>query len=295
LTIWREQKRISKGFGGITAYHLTNFGTNADIDVYHLPLSLIEFAYIAETAKYKDAWGSIVSKSWEVEKLKKQKKNSPQTGKQKRPRISRRNHLYEDLFDLPDNARRFLRVYFLRLPLKHFSPQKIILPPEDANRAVKKKTTKPSVASDPRENYSVRDEADMVSWDLTSLFLRKVMNMDKVRIDSIRQLADRLTEHVQHQDVKLFTKIFNARRYKDLSLDLLKASKESVKAGKDPLFTFNQFVEIFEESEDTPRMDWSLARDLILIRMIEQLHTSGWWKKNTTELEESSRETVEAE
>jgi hypothetical protein len=37
------------------------------------------------------------------------------------------------------------------------------------------------------------------------------------------------------------------------------------------LVTFDQFVSIFEEGEELPYRDWKLARDLLLIRVIERL------------------------
>jgi len=33
---------------------------------------------------------------------------------------------------------------------------------------------------------------------------------------------------------------------------------------------------VFEEGDEIARSDWQLARDLILIRMIEQLYQKGW-------------------
>ena len=114
--------------------------------------------------------------------------------------------------------------------------------------------------------------------------------MDKVRINAIRELGDKLAEYVRTQDARLFSKIFNARRYKDLSLELLKANKATVQAGEPPLFSFNQFVDIFEESEQMPRADWSLARDLVLVRMIEELHAADWWHAHKPELEDATRD-----
>ena len=300
LEIYREQTTTESSNGALTAYHLTNFGTNADIDIYHLPLSSIDFIRIAKTGKYKDSWNSIVDRAWEVEKtegaVKKPRRTSSKDKPTKPPKkkVSHRNFFYEDLFDLPDNAGRFLRVYFLRLPLSRgFKGSDSQVNSNTTEGEEKTKKSKTKINPDPRYGYSFKSDAGIVSWNLTSLFLRKVMNMDKVRIDSIRQLADRLVDYVQHQDARLFSKLFSIRRYGDLSLELLKADKQFVQAGQAPLFTFRQFVDIFEESEDMPRADWSLARDLVLVRMIEQLHQAGWWSEHNKELEEATREVSE--
>ena len=60
-------------------------------------------------------------------------------------RITKRNYLYEDIFHLPENAKEFLQVYFLRMSLKW-------------------------AKDDPRGGYSIQDDLDMVSWRLTELF-----------------------------------------------------------------------------------------------------------------------------
>ncbi len=269
-------RRRQDNIDAITAYQLTNFGQDADIEIYHLPASSIRFVYIARTGKYKSAWEAVVERAWEIEeepKRKRQpkKKATKEAQSKKKPKqlVGRHNFFYEELFDLPENAQRFLRTYFLRV------------------RVVRVKGPRDS---DPRQKYSPIGDAVIVSWDLTSLFLREVMNMDKVRINAIRELGDKLAEYVRTQDARLFSKIFNARRYKDLSLELLKANKATVQAGKSPLFSFDQFVDIFEESEEMPRADWSLARDLVLVRMIEQLHAADWWAVHKPELEEATRD-----
>ncbi len=267
VEVEKSRKHLEKGQDSLTAYHLTNYGTNPDIDIYHLPLGSIDFIQTAISGKYRAAWNLVVERAWRIDAPSKPvKRPTKRKSTKAKQGPSHCNHFYEDLFALPDNAQRFLRVYFLRMPLKGVPP------------------------ADPRGSYSLKTDVDIVSWELTSLFLRKVMNMDKVRIEAIRQLGDRLVDYVQTQDARLFTKVFSARRYRDLSLELLKANKASVQAGKAPLFSFNDFVEIFEESEDTPRADWSLARDLVLVRMIEQLHAAGWFPKHQEQVEEATRD-----
>jgi CRISPR-associated protein Cst1 len=59
-----------------------------------------------------------------------------------------------------------------------------------------------------------------------------------------------------------------------------------MKRGKAPVITFDPFIDIFEVGEDLPYNDWRLARDLVLIRMIEKLHELGWIQANIEELPE---------
>ena len=67
---------------------------------------------------------------------------------------------------------------------------------------------------------------------------------------------------------------------------LIKASNAEVRSGRSPLIGFDEFITIFEEGEELPRIDWRLARDLVLIRMIERLHQEGKMIEELTPEEE---------
>jgi hypothetical protein len=57
----------------------------------------------------------------------------------------------------------------------------------------------------------------------------------------------------------------------------------------------DEFLEIFEEGEELPRVDWRLAWDLVLIRIIEKLYEAKWFEKNREVLESADEERVEFE
>jgi len=67
--------------------------------------------------------------------------------------------------------------------------------------------------------------------------------------------------------------LYNARDYRAFRLALLRAIKSY--SGDAPLVEFDGFVSIFEEAEEFARLDWNLARDLLLIRIFEQLYHAG--------------------
>ena len=224
----------------VTAYHLTNYGTNADVDIYQLPGLVVSFIRKAEQSDYQAAWQGIVHRAEAVAKA---KAGNEQPDEQ-------RNYLYDDLFTLPQGARQFLHRYFLRRPLRGVG--------------------KP-FADDPRTTYSLGRDSDLLSWPLTTLFLREVMNMEQARINTIRDLADRLAEHPDAGS-RLVKTIHRARSYPNLRLVLLNLNNETAQRKQPPLFTLDSFLTIFEESEEVAYRDWSLARDLILVRMIEQLY-----------------------
>ncbi len=224
----------------ITLYHLTNYGTTADVDIMHLPSQVVEFLTIANSAKFGQVWREITRRAWqEVDDA--------------RPGVAR-NFLYEDLVELPERAARFVQVYFLRQGFR--APARF--------------------KDDPRSGYAFERELDLVSWDLTAMFLREVMEMEVERIGAIRDLGNGLSSYVARtNDRRFFRDFYMVDRYGQLRGLLIKASNAEVKGGRPPLIGFDEFITIFEEGEELPRIDWRLARDLVLIRMIERLHQEG--------------------
>ncbi|MCL4830651.1 MAG: type I-B CRISPR-associated protein Cas8b1/Cst1 [Caldilinea sp.] len=241
----------------LTAYHLSNSGQGVDLDIYYLPLQVVGFLREMRLAKYRAHWSAIVQRAWEVAPAKK-------GGKQKTEDFQpKRNWLYEDIFALPDNSRTFLRTYFLRKALRYARQ-----PP-----------------SDPRSGYSLSNETHLVSWDITARFLKGIMNMEKERIEQIRKLGDQLADYVSSEnDRRFFHGFFTERRYDRFRNLLIKANVAHVKRGKPPFITLDPYIVVFEEGDEVARNEWALARDLVLIRMIERLYDQGWLRQNADTL-----------
>ncbi|MCA9996443.1 MAG: hypothetical protein KDE56_11880, partial [Anaerolineales bacterium] len=53
-----------------------------------------------------------------------------------------------------------------------------------------------------------------------------------------------------------------------------------VKSGHEPFLTLDSYISIFEDGEELSSRDWRLARDLVLIRLVEQLYKNGWLSAN---------------
>src|SRR5690606_10047505 len=124
------------------------------------------------------------------------------------PGVSR-NFLYEDLFALPYNAAHFVRTYLLRRGYR-FARE-----------------------GDPRREYHLARELELVSWNLTELFLKEVIGMDKNRIEAIRTLGDRIADHiVRDNDRRLFQALYRANAYRILRNLLIKASNARLKKGQ---------------------------------------------------------------
>jgi len=227
----------------LTAFHFSNSGTDPKIDIYTLPSSAVEFVVIASRGAYQEAWNRIIAAAFQQDKSPQEERKTDE------PKFSQRNYLYEDLFGLPDNARRFIRTYFLRQPLGQ-------------------------IKKDVRAGYSLQTQADMLSWELTALFLKRMMNVDKSRIEQIKSLGDRLASHIEaHDDRRLLSDLYHARDYRTFRLALLRAIKGYT--GSQPLVEFDGYVAIFEEAEEFARIDWNLARDLLMIRIFEQIQLAN--------------------
>jgi CRISPR-associated protein Cst1 len=107
------------------------------------------------------------------------------------------------------------------------------------------------------------------------------MHMEKERIDEIRKLGDKLAVYVKEQDDKrFFLNFYKVQRYDDFRTLLMRANNRYVRAGRAPLVEFNPYLIVFEEGDGVMRLDWKLARDLVLIRMIEQLYQGHWFTNN---------------
>jgi CRISPR-associated protein Cst1 len=118
--------------------------------------------------------------------------------------------------------------------------------------------------------------------------------MEKERVESIRQMADHLAEYVSSQnDRRFFRDFFSEQRYDYFRTALIKANLAHVKRGGRPLISLDPYIEVFEEGDEVARSDWRFARDLVLIRMIEQLHDQGWLGANVDAIPEPP-ENVEA-
>lgn len=260
----REAREDERPFS-LTAYHLSNSGQGPGLDIYHLPLEITGFLRDMQMAEYRHEWGAIVGRAWEVAPQKKGGKQSKEAGSFQ----PRRNWLSEDLFRLPEGARTFLRTYLLREALRYARAEQ----------------------GDPRGTYSLKDEADLVSWKITERFLRRIMNMDPERITQIRTLGDRLAEYVNSQnDRRFFRDFFGEQRYDYFRTALIKANLAHVRRGNPPIITLDPYIEVFEDGDEVGRSDWRLARDLVLIRMVERLYDFGWLGRNVDAIPESTSE-----
>lgn len=257
------RRQMQKEAPTVTAYYFNN-GQSPSLDIYHLPLQITGFLLAVHTPAYRAIWNKLVDRSWQRSATSGKRGKAAESGE---PRV---NYLYEDLFTLPAQAARFVRTYFLRIPELRRSDD------------------------DPRRDYSPRREADLVSWPLVELFVQEVLLMTDDRVAKLKELGDKLADYTRYQGGKRFFRQFFTVQRSDHFLTLL--SKTNIdytryKRGAETLFDLDSFLTLFMEGEEVLRNDWRLMRDLVLIRMIEQLRD---WIANNADAIPSEEEVVEA-
>lgn len=251
----------------VTVYWLSSSGQGPSLAVYHLPSNMIGFLRRVGTAQTRSRWNHIVAKGWQRiggEDGTAPAANPP-TGKKNKARKQTieggpgrsRNTVLADLFQIYEGgvvdiraAKTFLRRHLL-------SDLRGIRFPEDCD------------------------------WTLTELFLKEVLGMERERIEAIRSFADGLADHIKSRnDKKLFKTIVRAQRAFEFRNALTKAQRNEADANGRLLFGFEQYLDVFEADDSIGRLDWSLVRDLISIRLVEQLHKSGFLTKDMLDDEE---------
>ncbi|MGE5557824.1 MAG: type I-B CRISPR-associated protein Cas8b1/Cst1 [Bacillota bacterium] len=236
----------------VRVYHLTNSGQGPAADIYYLPMSVVRFARIARK-DHNLTWSKLIKQGRQLPD-----KKAPAADSADFPR----NYFYEDLFRLPERSAHFIRTYLLRQALRRGGGK-----------------------SDPRVNYNSLMEAELVSWGLVELFLKEVTGMEQARIKVLRELGDAIADHIMITDDRaLFGRIYRINKFGAVRMLLLKMSRDKILKGDAPVVSFDGFITAFEEGEELARIDWHLAWDLVIIRLIEILHQKGWLQKNKEEL-----------
>ncbi|MER3484746.1 MAG: type I-B CRISPR-associated protein Cas8b1/Cst1 [Chloroflexota bacterium] len=266
-----RQRELNRSHGGITVYHLSNSGQGPDVSIYTLPSNVVRFVRLAQTPRYRAQWQALVDRAWEIQTSGKHRHAADDSTRQRQ-----RNYLYEDLFRLPDEAPRFIRVYLLRRRL-HLA------------RAG-------TAQRDPRTQYRGLEEAELTNWNFTELFLREVLGMDTQRIELIRNLGDKLADEIATtNDSRLFKRAYRARRYVEVRRLLLSSSFKRLQRNEEPVVRFHDFLTIFEDGEELARADWRLAWDLVLVRLIDNLYEREWLTRNKEVVEEIEQPLEEEE
>ncbi len=228
----------------VTVYWLSSSGQGPSLQVYGLPSQLVGFIRLAAADPHSAPWNRLVARGWDEEASRASKPLTKAAGLRLVGAGVSRNPVYNDLFRIfesgqadPRAARAFLRRHVLS-KLKH----------------------------------SIANAADC-DWSLAELFLREVLGMDQKTIEAIRDFSDRLAKHIQARNDKgLFRSIVYAKRPWELRAALTKAQRNEHMKNGALLFGLEEYLAVFEASDSVGASDWSLTRDLISIRLVENLH-----------------------
>ena len=118
--------------------------------------------------------------------------------------------------------------------------------------------------------YSIKFKKTFCTWRLVESYMKEVWNMDKKRIDVIKDVGDRLSNYIQNNDsIKTLNNLEQASNYNNFRNILRKILKSKIKNGDNELlFTFDDYViSLFPEGNKT----WRETQDLLLFRIYENL------------------------
>ncbi len=119
--------------------------------------------------------------------------------------------------------------------------------------------------------------------------------MKPSRIGRIREMGEQLAQYVHEEnDTRFFERFYREQRsYALIRNELIRVNRTQLKRGQPPLVKFEPYMEVFEDVDEKGRADWRLARDLVLIRMIEKLYELRWIQQHTDAIPEAREETGE--
>lgn len=256
----------------LTMYHFSSSGQDAKLTIHTLSSLALRFVKLAKR-RYPAAWDAIVARAWSVAKRADERPEPNDKGEMV---DERRNYFYEDLFDLPTNAGAFLRRYLLRM------------------RAPANTLT--SDKNDPSRSYSPLTDRAAISWDLITLFLEKVMHMEKNRVEAIRKLAERLAIYIQQEDPRLYGRLYRDRRPDRVRMELIRACDRAKSKGLEQLVPYEEYIEAFFVHEENGylREDWWLAGDLLLIGIIDHL-SADVLETNRADIENADQKSMQLE
>lgn len=242
----------------LTAYLLSSSGQGPSLEIFQVPSGVVMFVAKAGGVKTQAAWRAIASRYWPVsgqddepeEGAPRKRKKAPakpipgRAGWTRNPAFEELCAIFDAGFTDRGAAARWLRAHVLgRI--------------ERRDAAV-----------------SYR-QGDARSWALAELFLKEVLGMKEGRIKAIRTFADKLAAWIhQKKDKKLYNALMFGKM-PDLQHTLRRAQREST-AGGELLFGLDEYRDVWLHDDG----DGFLVRDLIGIRVVEQLHGLGYFREH---------------
>lgn len=273
---------LAEAYTSITVYLLSNSGQGPSLSIEHIPSEFLKFLLELHGTAMGSHWQKLVHRAWragkgadvETEGGAPAPKKGKKAAKPAAPSGAGRskNELYNDLLEIFESgftdwnaASRFVRRHLLCNPNKYFlfGDSARDLPPRFGT-----------------------DQLEFIDWELTALFLVKVLGMKKERIDLIKDFADKLADLIyNHNDKPLFRQlVFTAGEWQYRAI-LTKVQMQYAKDRGKLALRFDEYVDVFLNVDADETHRWSLIRDLISIRLVEQLFEKRFFDKNPELLE----------
>ena len=138
------------------------------------------------------------------------------------------------------------------------------------------------------------------NWELLSLYLKEVRDMELTQLDKIKQVGDLIAKCIKKsgRDRRL-RQLEGAKSYGECRNILRYVIRDRIQQGApEPLFSIDDYMEyLFPASNNLNLTPWRETRDLLLFRIYEQLH--NWLQEqgyvdydedNTTDPDDTSQE-----
>lgn len=252
----------------VTAYWLSNLGQGPSLEIFHLPSQVTRFLRIADEAPQGAQWRKLVTKAWRSPYA---QEKSDVEGENNKTGRTRKKADFKLIPGGPGRSRNDVISDLLEVYKHGF-----------VDFTAAKKFLRRHLIKDVSISGVTRlREPEMTDWLLAKIFLREVMGMDERRIDAIKQFADRLAEHIsQTNDKGLFRGLVYGQRAWEVRNALTKAQRNQAKDYGRLLFKLEEYLDVFEADSAIGQVDWSLSRDLISIRLVEQLYNRGFFSKD---------------
>ncbi len=133
--------------------------------------------------------------------------------------------------------------------------------------------------------FFVEDFQIIGTWKLIELYLMRLRKMDKKRVNTLKEVADRILGFCQKKgSARRIQELHQARNYHAFRSVLLKLQQEMTSTSGTPLLTLEQYVtDLAPEGSD----GWMEVRDLLLFRIYE---TGASWLSGQPAEEEEKEE-----
>ncbi len=131
------------------------------------------------------------------------------------------------------------------------------------------------------------------SWSLAACFVRKVMGMDEEQLHLLYELGSRFAEYAREKR-SFYYEFTRENSYANWRRRLLSAADTWSRRGA-VLISAEEFVRAFVAPPRAEFFDWRLARDIVALRMMEELARAGLIAPEDEPLSPELDETEETE